>query len=182
MYLQHTQSLDNNLLRLLMANPDRYAPIVGFLDRVTQNLTQLTWADCEQIGAELALDSGSPFCSGVRRATMEALGDAPRAEPGRLAPILAFARRVNRDANAISPTDIQALRAHGWTDQTVEDVVGLVAILRVYSTLATALGFGAVPDAEFKGIGVGTVGAGGYEASFDMFVAAAQESSAQDGG
>ncbi|MGH1340799.1 MAG: hypothetical protein ACRBN8_04575 [Nannocystales bacterium] len=159
-------------MRLLVANPSRYRPLVAFLDQVTQNLAQLTWADCEAIGAELARDNKSTFCAGVRDATLDALGEVEGTPAGRLAPLIDFARRVNEDATTMTQEDVDAVRAHGWTDQTVEDVVGLVAALRVFSTMATGLGFATLPAEDFANIGQGTVGAGGYVASFDMFRAA----------
>ncbi len=177
MYLQHTRPMNNNLMRLFVANPGRYRPLVAFLDQLTQGLSELTWADCETIGAELAQDNGSVFCTGVRRATVDALRGAPGAHPGKLASLVAFARRLNNDASSVSESDVAAVRAHGWSDQTVEDVVGLVAVLRVFSTLATGLGFGAVAPAEFETIGAQTVTAGGYVASFDRFRAAAEPAS-----
>jgi len=92
----------------------------------------------------------------------------------KLAPILEFALKVNQDASRITENDIQAVIEAGWNEQTVEDVVALVAAQKLYNTLATGLGFKALPASAFTEIGRDTVDKGGYMASFRACIEAVQ--------
>lgn len=174
MALEQTRDLGGNLLRLLLTNPSRYRPVVAFLDGVTQNLSQLTWTDCERIGAEIALANDSQFCAGIRGGMTTALRDEVGAAAEKLAPVIALALQVNRGQGALTHAQLVAVREAGWSDATIEDVVGLVASLRVFSTLATTLGFGQMPAAAFAEIGAGTVAAGGYTVAYDAYLQGAE--------
>lgn len=160
-----------NFLEALLRDHQRYLPIIEFLDSVIQHASELSWADCEQIGLELGKQNGSAFCTGIRAGMIKALGtNADRAETDRLQPILAFAQKLNQNSSSITQADIQTIRDKGWNDQTVEDVAGLVAILKVYSILANGLGFKALPEAVFVEMGAGTVGMNGYTPVFRHFI------------
>ncbi len=71
---------------------------------------------------------------------------------------------------AVKEKHIAALRQAGWNDQTIDDVVGWVAIMQFYSTVDQGLGFGGLPQAVFDEIGAGTVQGKGYVASFQYAV------------
>lgn len=138
----------NNFVEALLRDHTRYRPIVEFLDQIIHNTSQLSWADCEQIGLELGKQNRSAFCADIRSGMIKALADdKDRAEVCKLKPILTFARKLNEDSSSVNESDIEAVRNAGWNDQTVEDVVGLVACLKVYSIIANGLGFEALPDA-----------------------------------
>lgn len=169
-YPSHIKSMDN-LMEALLRNHQRYLPIVEFLDTLIQNAEELNWADCERIGLELGRQNGSGFCAGIRAGMINALGaDAKTADDDRLRPVLAFARRLNQDSSSVTEADIQAVRDAGWNDQTVEDVAGLVASLKVYSILANGLGFNALPESAFAEMGAATVRMNGYTPLFKSFI------------
>lgn len=169
-YLERMKTT-NNLMEALLQDHGRYLPIVEFLDRVIQNASQLSWADCEQIGLELGKQNGSGFCAGIRAGMIEALADKEdRSGTDALAPVIAFARKLNEDSSAVTEADIESLRAADWSDQTVEDVIGLVASLKVYSILANGLGFEALPEAVFAEMGAATVRMNGYTPLFKSFI------------
>ena len=169
-YLKQTKNTDN-LMEALLRDHTRYLPIVEFLDRIIQNASQLSWADCERIGLELGKQNGSGFCAGIRAGMIKALADKEdQTGTDKLAPVIAFARKLNEDSSAVTETDIGTLREAGWSDQTVEDVIGLVASLKVYSILANGLGFGALPEAVFAEMGVATVKMRGYTPLFRSFI------------
>ena len=128
MFLKHTKTVDGNFMQVLTRDPERYRPIVQFLNSVTHGLAELSWRECELIGAK------------------------------------------------ISEADIEAVRRAGWSDQTVEDVVGLVGIMRLYDILTSGLGFGrTLPDEAFGEMGRMTVDQQGYTTTFDSFVAPAAD-------
>ncbi len=170
-FLSYTQNFNNNLLMLLARDAERYRPIVDFFDTSTRRLAELSWAEAELVAAEISKNNRSEFCSGIRAGMARALAaDADRLRDDRLTLVLAFALKVNRDASSVTQTDVDTLLNAGWSEQTVEDIVGLVAIQRLYNTLAAGLGFDALPAAVFDAIGQDTVNKGGYSESFRTFV------------
>lgn len=169
-YLSHTKNM-NNFLIALLRDHKRYLPIVEFLDTVIQNASELSWSECERIGFELGKQNCSEFCVGIRSGVIKALGPNEKAVGAdKLRPILAFTRKLNEDSSSVTEADVQAIRDAGWNDQTVEDVAGLVAILKVYSILANGLGFKALPEAAFAEMGAATVQMNGYTPVFRSFI------------
>ncbi len=114
----------------------------------------------------------SGCCAGIRTGMVKALADkADRTASEKLAPVIVFARRLNDDSSTVTQSDIATVRSAGWNDQTIEDVVGLVASLKVYSILANGLGFEALSDATFAEMGAATVNMNGYTPLFSAFAA-----------
>ncbi len=177
-FLTYTKNFNDNLLMLLLRDHKRYMPIVEFFDNVTQDLSELTWVEAEFIAAKISQNNHSDFCNGIRKGVTNALlkrePEALKSE--KLEVILAFALKVNKEASAIRQDDIQTVLNAGWSEQTVEDVVGLVAIQNLYNVIATGLGFKGLPEAIFDGIGEGTVHDGGYAASFRGFINQTEQS------
>lgn len=170
-FLSYTKDFNENLLMLLLRDHQRYLPIVEFFDTMTQNLSELSWAETELIATEISKANQSEFCTGIRGGMTKALKvDSSKLDNKKLAVVLKFALKINRQANTITQNDIDAVIAVGWSEQTVEDIAGLVAIQKLYNVIATTLGFKQLPEAAFIEIGQGTVNSGGYLASFQHFI------------
>lgn len=172
-FLSYTQAFDDNLLMLFVRDPKRYMPIIEFFDTMTRNLSELSWADAELIAFEVSKANRSGFCTGIRGGMIRAL----KADPGslnneKLKAALKFAHKTNLDPSAIVQNDVDEVLDAGWSEQTVEDIVGLVAIQKLYNVIATGLGFKQLPEAVFAEIGQDTVNQGGYTASFRQFIEA----------
>ncbi len=177
-FLNYTKDFNDNLLMLLLRDHKRYIPIVEFFDNVTQGLSELTWAETEFIATEISRNNHSDFCSGIRKGVTNALlKRKPETFKGnKLEVVLAFALKVNKNASSIRQDDIQTVLNAGWSEQTIEDIIGLVAIQNLYNILATGLGFKGLPEAVFDEIGEGTVHDGGYTASFRGFINQTEQS------
>ena len=61
--------------------------------------------------------------------------------------MMQFAERIVRDATAITPADVQTLRAHGLTDPEIFDIAAAAAARCFFSKVLDALG--AEPDATY---------------------------------
>ena len=158
----------------LLRDHKRYLPIVEFLDHVIMNASELSWEECELIGREAGRQNSSEFCAGIRSGMMTELeADEDHVRTEKLLPVLDFAKKLNLDSASISEEDIQSVRDAGWSDQTIEDVAGLVSILKVYSMLANAMGFRALPEEVFAEMGKATVQMNGYTPLFNSFVESA---------
>lgn len=166
---QHRQS--QNFLEALLRDHGRYTPIVEILDKIVLHLDQLSWADAELIGLELGRQNGSEFCAGIRAGMVHALDadqGAPRDEKRQA--LLDFALKLNQDSSRIQEQDIERLRRVGWSDQTIEDVIGLAATLKAYSIMANGFGFKGLPQSVFAEMGEATVQQKGYLPIFLSFV------------
>lgn len=162
-----------NFLEALVRDHRRYMPLVQILDNLVQKSEQLTWHELEQVGKLIADDMGSEFCSGIRQGMVKALGSRKSADR-RGAAVDGFARRLAAAPASIEESDIEALRDAGLNDQSIEDLVAWVAVLKAYATMDLGLGFGGLPQPVFDEIGAGTVAAMGYVPSFRYFVAQAE--------
>jgi len=170
-YLSYTRDYNNNLLMLLLRDHKRYMPIVTFFETMTQHLSELSWGEAELIATEVSKINQSGFCSGLRNGMTQALNaDASALKNTKLATALAFALKINRSPNNIAQNDIDEVLDAGWSEQTVEDIVGLVAIQSLYNIISNGLGFKQIPETAFIEMGNDTVNKGGYTASFKQYI------------
>jgi len=170
-FLSYTRDFHNNLLMLLLRDHKRYMPIVTFFETMTQNLSELNWSETELIAAEVSKVNQSGFCSGLRSGMTKALNaDASELKNTKLATALTFALKINQNPNDITQQDIDEVVDAGWSEQTVEDIVGLVAIQSLYNIISNGLGFRQLPEGAFIEIANDTVNKGGYTASFKQYI------------
>lgn len=170
-FLSYTQKFGDNLLAFLVSDHERYRPIVEFFDTMTKDLNELSWAEAELVASEISKANQSKFCTGIRRGMMNALDATPTDSVNdRFESALSFALKLNRDPNSITQDEVDELLDAGWKEETVEDIVGLVAIQRLYNTIGIGLGFDDLPAPAFEEIGEDTVHKGGYLASFQSFI------------
>jgi len=168
-YLSYTKNL-GNFMELLLRDHKRYMPIVEFVDNVTQQLYELSWEECELIFIDISKINGSEFCTGIHTGVANALNNT--AKPIRnekLNPLIKLARKFNNNAQNVEENDIQIVKDAGWSDQTIEDVAGLVAIINVYNILANGLGFKALPAEAFDEMGKATIQQG-YKTMFNHYI------------
>ena len=62
--------------------------------------------------------------------------------------MLDFAVKLTREPSAMSRDDVEALRAHGFDDAAVHEVVQIAAMFNYYNRLADGLGIDPEPDWE----------------------------------
>lgn len=168
MQLEHTKNM-NHFMDFLMSNPDRYTPLIDFLDQICLNASELTWKDCELIAQHISEENESPFCTGLHQGIAAEISELSTHEQ-KMPVILSFASKVNISAKSISNVDIQAVIDAGWNQRTIEDVIALVASIRVFNTLANSLGFGVIPERAFTQMGQATVQFGSNLKTFNMFL------------
>jgi uncharacterized peroxidase-related enzyme len=60
--------------------------------------------------------------------------------------MLDFAVKLTREPSAMSRDDVEALRAHGFDDAAVHEVVQIAAMFNYYNRLADGLGIDPEPD------------------------------------
>jgi len=173
-YLEHTKNF-NTFMEVLLRDPERYRPIVELRDIMTQHFDELSWAECELIGAEISEQNGSEFCTGVRRGIANALGgDESILGQKKYQSLIRFSKKLNHNPGSITEADIQQIRDSGWSDQTIEDIIGLVAMTNVYNILAKGMGFAGVAESVFFKMGQATVAKRSYTALYQSFLEGAK--------
>jgi alkylhydroperoxidase family enzyme len=60
--------------------------------------------------------------------------------------LLRFVEKVNQDSPSIGTPDIEALYAHGWTDEAVYDAVTVCAMFNFFNRWIDATGVHAMSD------------------------------------
>lgn len=169
-YLSYAKPFNNNLLMLLLRDHKRYMPIVEFFQSMTMNLSEISWLEAELIATEISKANRSDFCTGMREGMTKAMKASPEAlKDDKLTAALTFAHKVNQKPSDVSQEDVDCVIKAGWNEQTVEDIVGLVAIQALYNIISTGLGFKSLSEAAFAEIGQDTVN-NGYVGSFQHFI------------
>ncbi len=91
----------------------------------------------------------TPFFSAEEVGVMAKGGEVPGLTAAEGA-MIAFSRKVARDASAVTEADAEALRAHGLTDAEIFDVAATAAGRAFFTKLLDALGV--LPDAPMAGV------------------------------
>jgi len=60
---------------------------------------------------------------------------------------------VNADSTKIGPSDVDALKAAGWTDEAIYDAITVCALFRFYNTWIDATGVHDMPAAAYEATG-----------------------------
>lgn len=147
-----------------MRDPERYAPLLQFIEAVMVGQSALTNAEREMIAAHVSKLNGCDFCMGVHHWTLAALDidlhkiEAIEAGPEaadidpKLRPILRFATKLTQAPDEVGQADIDALRAAGWSDQAIEDTINVISLFNYVNRLVDAFGIKG-DEAYFKQVG-----------------------------
>lgn len=137
---------------VFMRDPDLYAPLLQFIDKVMTRDSALSKSDRELIAAHVSELNGCDFCLGAHKATLLAMGvdratvNAIESGPEAMAisdplrALLRFAGKLTLTPHKITDVDIEKLSAEGWTDQAIEDAINVVSLFAYVNRLVDAIG------------------------------------------
>lgn len=157
---------------VFLRTPTLYAPLLKFIEAVMIGPSRLTKAEREVIAAHVSVLNECGFCLGAHRATLKAMGvvaaTVDTLEQGtemagisdRMRALLVYAEKLTRTPEAVDGDDIETLRAAGWSDQTIEDAINVIALFSYVNRLVDAFGIVGSP-AYFDHIGQ-TLASQGY--------------------
>lgn len=133
-----------------MNNPSRYQPFVEMFANIMNSDSELSTAQREMIAFHVSKLNGCHYCSnahesvliglGVDEATISAIETTGTIEDARMVPVLAFAAKLAQTPGAVVQADVDHVRDAGWSDQTVEDVIGVVLLFSAVNRLVDGLG------------------------------------------
>ena len=149
---------------VFLRDPDRYAPLLQFIEAVMAGASALTKAEREMIASHVSNLNGCDFCLGAHKWTLAAMdidlrmieaavaGPEADAIDDRLRPILRFAAKLTKTPQEIGQADIDALVKAGWSEQAIEDTINVVALFNYVNRLVDAFGIKG-DESYFKQIG-----------------------------
>jgi len=162
---------------IFMHDPARYLPFVQLLDNVMSAESELSKAQREMIALYVSRLNDCHYCvdshSGVL-AGLETDADLVHSLANRstehlddrLRAVFTFAHKLALEPGSLSEADIDAVRSAGWSDQTIEDTMCVVATFAFLNRLVD--GFGIVgSDDHFQQVG-GMVSQQGYQPLLNM--------------
>lgn len=153
-YSRHFKGVADVFVR----SPDLYRPLLEFIEAVMVGPSDLSKADREIIAAHVSRLNGCDFCVSAHRATLLAMGaDDDMVANLELGPdidgigntvkqLMVFAEKLTRTPAAVSGDDIEALKAHGIVEQTIEDTINVVSLFNYVNRLVDAFGVEGSPD------------------------------------
>ena len=171
-YLSYSRDFQG-VADVFLRDPARYAPLLQFIESVMVGDSDLTKAEREMIAAHVSKLNGCDFCLGAHKWTLAALDidrhtiEAVEAGPDsegldeRLRSLLRFATKLTQSPEAIGQADIDGLREAGWSEQSVEDTINVVALFNYVNRLVDAFGIQG-NERYFKQVGQ-TLAKQGYE-------------------
>ena len=137
---------------VFLRSPERYRPLLDFIETVMLGESELTKAEREIIAAHVSRINGCDFCVEAHRATLAAMGvnedtvstlDQGVDVEGVSDPVrhlLVFAEKLTRTPAAVTESDINALTERGVAEQTIEDTINVVSVFNYVNRLVDAFG------------------------------------------
>jgi len=171
--------------QVILRTPERYMPLVAFLEQTSRQPSELTLAERELLASFVSALNASPFCVGIHNGVAHAFSSpgidetalttplADHAIAEKLAPVFAMVELLVKTPKDFCQADVDKLIAAGWAEQTVEDIIGLVASVTVYNILSVGFGFKTAPSGYFVGLGQ-AVKEHGYQNLFQSMLDAAE--------
>jgi len=154
---------------IFMRDPGRYLPFTQLLAGVMNGKSELSKPQREMIALHVSKLNHCHYCVGSHRAVLAGLGvdeatiaavEAGSLADTRMKAVLAFATKLTRNPGALGQADVDSLRQTDWSDQTVEDVIGVVSLFAFLNRLVD--GFGVKGSAEGFAQAGGMIAEHGY--------------------
>ena len=162
-HLSHSKNF-KGVADVFLRDPDRYGPLLQFIEAVMVKESDLTKAEREMIASHVSKLNGCDFCLGAHKWTLAAMDidlrliEAAEAGPDadaiddKLRPILRFAAKLTKTPHEVGQADIDVLKAAGWSDQAIEDATNVTALFNYVNRLVDAFGIKG-EEPYFKQIG-----------------------------
>ena len=152
-----------NVARLLAVTPRHFLGWWRYFDDLMRGPSGLTKTQREMIAVVISAESRCPYCLAAHAAALR-LRTKDDALVERLAAnyrhveldprdraILDFAVKLTRTPDECRESDVESLRAHGFTDEDILHIVEVTAIFNYNVRLATATGL--FPNIEYHDLG-----------------------------
>ncbi len=159
-------------------DPELYLPLAEFVSAVMTRESDLSVAQREMIAGYVSSLNQCDFCVGVHKQTLISLNvdsdiiDCVFSDKedfsslGEFSEILKFSRILNLTHLKVEQEHIDALVQSGWSEQTIEDAINVVALFNYVNRLVDGLGIKSTED-YYKMVG-GMLASQGYQPIIGM--------------
>ncbi len=171
-YLSHL-SEDSDFTDILFRDPDRYGPINAFTQKLLRGPSELTIGERELIAAFVSATNACHYCHGIHAAVAERFGiDAELIQSlatdlegtiinEKLKAALRYAKKLTLSPAKIIASDAEAVLAASWSEQSLEDIIGITALFNYYNRILD--GHGIKGNGQIFSEGSGILAKRGYK-------------------
>jgi uncharacterized peroxidase-related enzyme len=152
-----------NVLRVFALRPEHLLRWWAYYDELMRGDSGLTKAQREMIAVVVSATNRCHYCvvshsAALRKLTEDTVLADQLATGHKYAPLepkeramLDFAVKLTEESHRSSESDLDALRAVGWTDEEIMDIAQVAAMFNFTNRLASTLGW--VPNPEYFSLG-----------------------------
>ncbi len=138
--------------------PETSKAIGALREIIMRRESAFSLGERELMAAFVSALNGCNFCSGVHGAAAEAFGVEPAlleaivadidtaSIPEPMKPVLQFVARLTHEPSRTGPADSDAMRAAGWDDKAIFDVVCVCSFYNFMNRYVDGTGLSAAPD------------------------------------
>lgn len=146
-----------------MVRPTHFSHWFNHFREITMGESELTRAEREMIGVVVSSENGCLYClvshSADLRLALEdpILGDRIMLDyrraglNARTLAMLDYAVKITKNPEDCSPDDIEALKAHSFSEQAIFDIIEIASMYNFTNRLASATGM--LPNPEYHAMG-----------------------------
>ena len=142
---------------ILLRDPVRYLPFAQLLDTVMSCESDLSQAQREMTALYSSRLNHCTYCVDSHACVLASLGEDDilvsalansSTEPAddSMKAVLVFAGKLTLEPGGVRETDIEAVRSAGWSDQAIEDIIGVVATFAFLNRLVDGFGIEGTAD------------------------------------
>jgi uncharacterized peroxidase-related enzyme len=151
-----------NVFRTYAWRPERFRAWFAHFRTVMEGTDELSAREREMVSVAVSMANGCLYCLVAHGAALREASDDPveadritfdhrRADlTSRERAMLDYAVKVTKNPGDCDESDIEALRAEGFTDEAIWDIVEVAAMFNFTNRLAMATGM--MPNREYHGL------------------------------
>lgn len=137
----------SDITDILFRSPKRYGTMNKFTHGLLRGKSELTVAERELIATFVSANNACNYCSKIHNAVAERYGvdanlledlmkDIPSAAVSeKMKPILEFSKKLTLTPSRMIAADAEKVYQAGWSEQTLEDVIGITALFNYYNRI-----------------------------------------------
>lgn len=147
-YLSYTKSFQG-VGDVFLNNPKRYLPFIQLLSNMMDTDSDLTKAEREMIAMDVSHANACHYCVDSHCAVLNKLGENLNATEAaqlinqvdeKMKAMLLFSRALTNDPEKINQNEIKLLLEKGWSEQAIEDAIGVISTFAFLNRLVDGLG------------------------------------------
>lgn len=115
-------------------------PLLRIQQHIMRGPSELTPAERELIAATVSDLNACRFCYGVHSRVAARFGAV---DPGRLAPILAYVKKLTETPSRMTRADAEAVYAAGWSERALFQAVAVCALFSFFNRFVDGTGIDA---------------------------------------